>query len=87
LEDFLLENPEVLEAAVVPGPDPGAEVYAFIVPRSGVFNPVRLELNFQCKVRSYGLKGSIEYRSSLPKNGTGKLYRRELMKKAACWQS
>jgi long-chain acyl-CoA synthetase len=85
LEDFLLKNPEVLEVAVVPGPDTG-EVCAFIVPRSGVFNPVRLELSFQCKLKNYGLKGSIEYRESLPKSGTGKLYRRELMKKAACWQ-
>ncbi|TEB15552.1 Long-chain-fatty-acid--CoA ligase [Pelotomaculum sp. FP] len=86
LEDFLLNSPEVLEVAVVPGPDVCGEVYAFIVPRSGVFNPVRLELAFQCKLKNYGLKGFIEYRESLPKSGTGKLYRRELMNKAACCQ-
>lgn len=86
LEDFLLNSPEVLEAAVVPGLDVRSEVYAFVVPRAGVFNPVKLELAFQCKLKSYGLKGSIEYRESLPKSGTGKLYRRELMRKAACWQ-
>jgi long-chain acyl-CoA synthetase len=86
LEDFLLNHPEVMEAAVVPGSDVSGEVYAFVVPRAGVFNPVRLELAFQCKLKSYGLKGSIEYRESLPKSGTGKLYRRELMKKAVCWQ-
>lgn len=86
LEDFLLSHPEVMEVAVVPGPDAGSEVYAFIVPRAGVFNPVKLELAFQCKLKNYGLKGSIEYRESLPKSGTGKVYRRELMKKAACWQ-
>lgn len=86
LEDFLLENPEVSEAAVIPGLDTGSEVYAFIVPSSGIFNPVKLELAFQVKLKSYGLKGIIHYRESLPKSGTGKLYRRELMKKAACWQ-
>ncbi|MDD4237479.1 MAG: hypothetical protein PHT62_02805 [Desulfotomaculaceae bacterium] len=86
LEDFLLNSPEVLEVAVVPGPEVCGEVYAFIVPREGVFNPVRLEMAFQSKLKSCGLKGFIEYRDSLPKSGTGKLYRRELMQKAACWQ-
>lgn len=82
LEDYLYSHPAVLEVAVVPGPGTGEEVGAYIVPRPGVFDPDRLETYFLKKLRSLKLGGFIEYRRNLPKSGTGKLYRRELIKQA-----
>lgn len=82
LEDYLFSHPAVLEVAVVPGPRAGEEVGAFVVPRPGVFDPDRLEAYFFKKLKSIQMEGFIEYRQSLPKSGTGKLYRRELMEEA-----
>lgn len=82
MEDYLFTHPAVLEVAVVPGPEAGGEVGAYIVPRPGVFDPDRLEAFFFKKLKSLKMSGFIEYRQSLPKSGTGKLYRRELMEQA-----
>lgn len=82
LENFLHTHPAVLEAAVVPGPVPGCEVVAYIVPRPGVFDPDRLKSFFFKKIKSLGLGGFIEYRENLPRSGTGKLYRRVLVEEA-----
>lgn len=86
LEDYLFTHPAVLEVAVVPGLGAGKEIGAFVVPRPGVFDPDRLEAFFFKKLRSLKLDGFIEYRKSLPKSGTGKLYRRELMEQASLRQ-
>lgn len=82
LEDYLLTHPAVLEAAVVPGPGPGFEVAAYVVPRPGVFDPDRLETFFLKKLRTLRMSGFVEYRERLPRSGTGKLYRRELVEQA-----
>lgn len=86
LEDYLFNHPAVLEVAVVPGPGAGEEVAAFVVPRPGVFDPDRLEAFFFKRLKALKMSGFIEYRASLPKSGTGKLYRRELMEQARARQ-
>lgn len=86
LEQYLYNHPAVLDVAVVPGPGVGEEVAAFIVPRPGVFDPRRLEAFFSRKLKSLKIGGFVEYRENLPRSGTGKLYRRELMEQAGLRQ-
>lgn len=87
LEDYLYAHPAVLEVAVVPGPEPGCEVAAYIVPRPGVFDPDRLKAYFLKRLAGLKLGGFIEYRESLPRSGTGKLYKRELIEQARLRQA
>ena len=87
LENFLLSHPAVGEAAVVPVPKAGEEVRAYIVPRPGVFDPVRLLAFFREKLCRSNLSGAIEYRESLPTSATGKIYRRKLVATARISQN
>jgi acyl-coenzyme A synthetase/AMP-(fatty) acid ligase len=80
LEDYLLTNPAVEDVAVIPGLVVGGEVCAYVIPRPGVFDPDRLEAFFLKKLKSLNLNGFIEYRDSLPRSDTGKLYIRMLLK-------
>ena len=80
LEDYLLTYPCVADVAVLPGPAVGEVVKAYVVPGPGVFDPDRLEAFFLKKLNSKNMSGIIEYRDSIPRSNTGKLYIRRLFK-------
>lgn len=80
LEDYLLTYPCVLDVAVLPGPEAGEIVKAYVVPGPGVFDPRRLEDYFSKKLSCKNMNGTIEYRDSIPRSNTGKLYIRRLLR-------
>ncbi|HHU87005.1 MAG: AMP-binding enzyme [Pelotomaculaceae bacterium] len=80
LEDYLLTYPSVADVAVLPDLAVGEEVIAYVVPVPGVFDPERLKAFFMKKLKSRNITGFIEYRDSLPRSNTGKLYIRRLLK-------
>lgn len=88
-EDILLGHPAVLDAAVfgVPNEDFGEEVKAVVQLVPGLTGTPALaaELIATCKERLSGIKcpRSIDFRDSLPRSATGKLYKRKL--KAEYW--
>jgi O-succinylbenzoic acid--CoA ligase len=81
VEAALLAHPAVEEAGVVGLPDPewGRTVAAVVKLKSGS-NATPDELIAFCRQRLAGYKvpRRVEFRSSLPRNGAGKLLRREL---------
>ena len=88
-EDILLGHPAVLDAAVfgVPNEDFGEEVKAVVqlVPGRTGTPALAAELIAACRERLSGIKcpRSIDFRDSLPRSATGKLYKRRL--KAEYW--
>ncbi|HPU35514.1 MAG TPA: hypothetical protein PL078_04385 [Bacillota bacterium] len=83
LEDYLLTHPSVADVAVLPDLAVGEVVKAYVVPVPGVFDPERLQAFFMKKLKSRNLTGFIEYRDSLPRSNTGKLYIRRLLEAVA----
>lgn len=84
IEDVLLCHPSVLDAAVfgVPNEDFGEEVKAVVQPVPAVDGgeALREELMTLCRQRLSSIKcpRSIDFRRSLPRSATGKLYKRRL---------
>ncbi|AMM84173.1 AMP-binding protein [Martelella sp. AD-3] len=81
IEDVLSSHPGILECAVVGMPDPvwGEMVVAVIV-RDGEPGPTAEEVIAHCSRRLAGFKRPrrVEFVSSLPKNASGKILKREL---------
>jgi len=81
VDEVLLENPKVLDAAVIGVVDPvrGEVVKAFVVPRPGE-DPSAEELITWCrgKLAAYKVPRQVVFRESLPKTMVGKVLRREL---------
>lgn len=84
IEDVLLSHPSVLDAAVfgVPNEDFGEEVKAVVQPLASVEgdDTLREALMDLCRRRLSSIKcpRSIDFRASLPRSATGKLYKRRL---------
>lgn len=88
-EDILLGHPSVLDAAVfgVPNEEFGEEVKAVVqlLPGTAATPALAEDLIAACRERLSGIKcpRSIDFRDSLPRSATGKLYKRKL--KAEYW--
>lgn len=80
VEDVLVSNPKVLEAAVIgtPNENTGESVKAFIVKKDpGLTKDELIDFCHQNLTR-YKVPKDIEFRDSLPKSNIGKILRREL---------
>jgi fatty-acyl-CoA synthase len=88
-EDILLSHPVVLDAAVfgVPNEDFGEEVKAVVqlLPGKTASTALADELIATCRARLSSIKcpRSIDFRATMPRSATGKLYKRRL--KAEYW--
>lgn len=88
-EDILLGHPAVLDAAVfgVPNEDFGEEVKAVVqlLPQIDPSPALEADLIAICRARLSAIKcpRSVEFRRTLPRSATGKLYKRKL--KAEYW--
>jgi fatty-acyl-CoA synthase len=88
-EDILLGHPAVLDAAVfgVPNEDFGEEVKAVVqlLPGQAASPALAEELIACCRMRLSSIKcpRSVDFRATLPRSATGKLYKRRL--KAEYW--
>ncbi|HYL11210.1 MAG TPA: fatty acid--CoA ligase [Candidatus Acidoferrales bacterium] len=84
LEKTLAAHPSVYEAAVVPVPDEkwGEVPKALVVLKPGAQASEQELLDFcRSRIAHYKCPRSVEFLSSLPKTGTGKILKKELRKK------
>lgn len=85
LEDLLLSHPAIVDAAVIPYPDDdaGQVPAAFVVrqPGSAINGSMIMDFVAQ-KVAPYKKIRRVFYTDSIPKNATGKVLRKELIKLA-----
>ncbi|MFQ5662391.1 MAG: fatty acid--CoA ligase [Terriglobia bacterium] len=83
VEKMLLEHPSVYEVAVIPVPDQkwGEVPKALVALKPGT-TASEAELIQFCRARlgHFKVPGSVEFRESLPKGGTGKILKKELRK-------
>jgi long-chain acyl-CoA synthetase len=81
IDEVLFENPKILEACAVGIPDPyrGETVKAFVVLKPGE-KMTEEEVIKYCgeKLAKYKVPKMVEFMSSLPKSGVGKILRKEL---------
>uniref|UniRef100_A0A7N0VJG9 4-coumarate--CoA ligase n=1 Tax=Kalanchoe fedtschenkoi TaxID=63787 RepID=A0A7N0VJG9_KALFE len=85
LEDILLSHPEIVEAAVIPYPDEkaGEVPMAFIVREpSSKLNESEVKKFVANQVAPYKRVRLVSFVDSIPKNTTGKVLRKELIKLA-----
>lgn len=85
VEGYLYKHPAVQEACVVGVPDPyrGEEIKAFIVLKSGATATEEEMIAWSKSVMAdYKYPRLIEFRSELPKTGSGKILRRKLAEEA-----
>jgi len=83
IEEFLMEQPEVAEAAVAGEPDRvrGEIPVAFVVWREGVApNPAELEKRCREKLASFKIPRRFEVIEKLPRNALGKVQKHLLQR-------
>ena len=76
IEEFLMEQPEVAEAAVAAAPDPvrGEIPVAYVVPAAGApFDPAELERRCRDSLASFKVPRRFARLESLPRNALGKV--------------
>ena len=81
VEDVIALHPDVVEAAVigVPDPDFGSRLKAFVVARPGSqVDADAIRGYVRAKLARFKVPRDIEFVDELPRNGTGKVLRREL---------
>ncbi len=82
MEDLLLSNPQIQDAAVIGIPDPiaGELPRAFVVPKlKGTISEKDVYQCLEDKVAPYKqLKGGVEFVEILPRSPSGKILRRLL---------
>ena len=87
VEKVLLSHPAVLEAAVLPVPDPvwGEVPKALVVLKPNAqAGEIKLIEHCRSRLAHYKCPRSVEFLQTLPRTGTGKVLKRELRKKY--WQ-
>ncbi|XP_057776931.1 4-coumarate--CoA ligase-like 9 [Salvia miltiorrhiza] len=85
LEDLLLSHPAIVDAAVIPYPDDDAGQIpaAFVVRQPGSTINESMIMDFVAqKVAPYKKVRRVFYTDAIPKNATGKVLRKELIKQA-----
>jgi long-chain acyl-CoA synthetase len=83
VEATLCKHESVLEAAVIGIPDPmrGESVKAFVVLKDGIqINPLEIKYFAREHLANFKVPQTVEIRSSLPKNRTGKIDKESLKK-------
>jgi acyl-CoA synthetase (AMP-forming)/AMP-acid ligase II len=81
VEDVIARHPDVVEAAVVGVPDEefGARLKAFVVARAGAsLDADALRDHVRANLARFKVPRDVEFVAELPRNGTGKVLRREL---------
>ena len=81
IEKTLFSHPDVLECAVIAAPDPkwGESPKALVVPREGTeISEQALKQYCRQKLATYKVPSSVEFLTSLPKGGTGKIQKKAL---------
>jgi long-chain acyl-CoA synthetase len=81
IDEVLFEHPKILEACAVGIPDPyrGETVKAFVVVKPGeTMTEEELIKYCQEKLARYKVPKTVEFMTSLPKSGVGKILRKEL---------
>ena len=81
VENALCDHPDVLEVAVIGVPDArwGEAVKALVTPRPGATpDPAALIAFARTRIAGYKLPKTVDFVGPLPRNGAGKVLRREL---------
>ncbi len=81
IDEVLFEHPKILEACAVGIPDPyrGETVKAFVVLKPGQTMTEEEVIKYcQEKLARYKIPKTVEFMTSLPKSGVGKILRKEL---------
>jgi long-chain acyl-CoA synthetase len=81
IDEVLFEHPKILEACAVGIPDPyrGETVKAYVVLKPGEKMAAEEVIKYcEEKLAKYKVPKTVEFMSSLPKSGVGKVLRKEL---------
>jgi len=81
VESAIYGHPDVAEVAVIAVPDPkwGEAVKAIVVPKPGTNpDPESIIAFARTRIGAYKVPKSVDFIAALPKNGTGKILKREL---------
>jgi acyl-CoA synthetase (AMP-forming)/AMP-acid ligase II len=81
VEDVIARHPDVVEAAVVGVPDPefGSRLKAFVVARpDAALDAEAVREHVRANLARFKVPREVEFVEELPRNGTGKVVRREL---------